>query len=642
MKFRIGVRVCRWCARMRIAIGFGESGGKMIENNIIEKIVAILKDPKNKGYRGYNIQFSKLAKNEDKEGREIFKLLEKVTSYNYLEASTSDSNDDHIITEEIEERNDDTESQVPTVYVKESSLDMNAHFSLLKEIDKRIDDAELQSCIADVLWELDNDWEYGLKAVDRYLAAFEEPRKWFLKIDCMERALTIAKELPKTGKRREVEDCIRKSIKEIREFDTTHFTGDLMLLFGDENGRFKRAYFDRAYIDIIEDIVKKSCDYSLIKFYLEIEAEWYGAIKDKNNQKKSLERIAEIAIENAAIYERAETIDGNACAQINNNFNETVQNYKKTGNAEKRNQCAHKIDHYQRMQMGDMKEVVVMTEVPKQFNIDLERKTFAEAIRAIADLDGWYDKEEIADEVLQGSGSGISQAFTTCLNINDYGMKESEQPNLSPEEIEELKNKENASGERVKELEKKKEQCMFSKVREWHECFGAILKTMLSSIRERYDFTEEDLDFLFENNCFVPQDRIGIFRKGIYQGLRGDYMLSSHLLAPQLENSLRELAHFYGNNTLRIADNGCQEEIPLGEVFTLPYFQGVFNQDILFNLRSLLTEKVGKNLRNKIMHGLLADTDFDRPKHVYLWWAALRLCVEEFPGSNTDSSEMEA
>ncbi|MCL2927754.1 MAG: DUF4209 domain-containing protein [Trichodesmium sp. MAG_R01] len=52
----------------------------------------------------------------------------------------------------------------------------------------------------------------------------------------------------------------------------------------------------------------------------------------------------------------------------------------------------------------------------------------------------------------------------------------------------------------------------------------------------------------------------------------------------------------------------------------------MFDEDTLFDLKGLLVDRSGSNLRNLMAHGLLDDEDFSSPLMSYLWWVTLRLC----------------
>jgi hypothetical protein len=57
-----------------------------------------------------------------------------------------------------------------------------------------------------------------------------------------------------------------------------------------------------------------------------------------------------------------------------------------------------------------------------------------------------------------------------------------------------------------------------------------------------------------------------------------------------------------------------------------------FGKSIAFNLRGILVEKFGSNLRNEMAHGLAHAGSFYSPESVYLWWLALHLA---FFGKNS-------
>ena len=48
-----------------------------------------------------------------------------------------------------------------------------------------------------------------------------------------------------------------------------------------------------------------------------------------------------------------------------------------------------------------------------------------------------------------------------------------------------------------------------------------------------------DLEYLVRHNPFIPPGHEGVFLQGLYYGLAGDFMIAGHLLASQIENSIR-------------------------------------------------------------------------------------------------------
>ncbi|HRF97031.1 MAG TPA: DUF4209 domain-containing protein, partial [Aggregatilineales bacterium] len=52
----------------------------------------------------------------------------------------------------------------------------------------------------------------------------------------------------------------------------------------------------------------------------------------------------------------------------------------------------------------------------------------------------------------------------------------------------------------------------------------------------------------------------------------------------------------------------------------------VLGENVVFDLRCLLIEKLGSNYRNDFAHGLLSDDGFSSYTAIYLWWLVLHLC----------------
>jgi Domain of unknown function (DUF4209) len=52
----------------------------------------------------------------------------------------------------------------------------------------------------------------------------------------------------------------------------------------------------------------------------------------------------------------------------------------------------------------------------------------------------------------------------------------------------------------------------------------------------------------------------------------------------------------------------------------------IFGVDFVFNLRGLLVEPFGANLRNEMAHGLLSANQMYSYAPRYVWWLTLRMC----------------
>lgn len=139
-----------------------------------------------------------------------------------------------------------------------------------------------------------------------------------------------------------------------------------------------------------------------------------------------------------------------------------------------------------------------------------------------------------------------------------------------------------------------------------------------------------DMMQLVTNNAYVPPDREFMFAKGLLAGFEGDFLVASHLLIPQLENSIRFVLNQNGNITSGLDKDGIQDEFDLNRILSSSEFketlEGIFGEDTVFDLRGLLVERYGANLRNDIAHGLLGYSSFNSISPCYIWWMVLRLC----------------
>ena len=109
--------------------------------------------------------------------------------------------------------------------------------------------------------------------------------------------------------------------------------------------------------------------------------------------------------------------------------------------------------------------------------------------------------------------------------------------------------------------------------------------------------------------------------------LGSDYLIFTHLIIPQIENSVRLV---FGINKLKITSvspDGTQEERDLNTLIKDPNAEKIFGKDLVWEMRSLLIEKSGPNLRNRLCHGLMSSEDLNSTSALFLLWLTLYLVV---------------
>jgi hypothetical protein len=149
-----------------------------------------------------------------------------------------------------------------------------------------------------------------------------------------------------------------------------------------------------------------------------------------------------------------------------------------------------------------------------------------------------------------------------------------------------------------------------------------------------------DLAFLVSNNPFIPPGHEHSFARGFHAGFVGDFHGAAYFLIPQVEESIRYVLENRGVITSKLDNKLVQEVRSLDKLLRMPETVDVFGEDHVFELRGILTEDFGSNLRNRLAHGLLTDGECFLPSVMHLWWILIRLCISPLlPEQGTPANE---
>ena len=193
--------------------------------------------------------------------------------------------------------------------------------------------------------------------------------------------------------------------------------------------------------------------------------------------------------------------------------------------------------------------------------------------------------------------------------------------------------------------EKSLESQMFTHLNRviWNWRASSFIDPARQKISEQHRLHKADFVFLVSENPFVPPGHEEVFLRGIHAGFHGDFLVASSLLVPQIENSIRYVLTNHGVDVTNYQDDRTQPVKLLGPLFDVPEMKEVFGEPCWFELRGLLIEKTGAELRNNISHGFISNADFYSPAAKNVWWIVLRLCMMPFAkqrdGSEVSNSE---
>jgi hypothetical protein len=155
-----------------------------------------------------------------------------------------------------------------------------------------------------------------------------------------------------------------------------------------------------------------------------------------------------------------------------------------------------------------------------------------------------------------------------------------------------------------------------------------LIVPAIRKIRAEHNVRLQDFYEIAVTSPFVPLGRETTFAKGLYAGFTFDLIVSTHLLIPQIEHSIRLHLERRGAITSGFDKQWRQNECDLNTTLRMPELKTIFDdEDLIFDLRGLLIEHHGSNLRNEMAHGLLDDAQLGTDVAMYLWALTLRLCM---------------
>ncbi|MCD6239868.1 MAG: DUF4209 domain-containing protein [Thermotogae bacterium] len=144
------------------------------------------------------------------------------------------------------------------------------------------------------------------------------------------------------------------------------------------------------------------------------------------------------------------------------------------------------------------------------------------------------------------------------------------------------------------------------------EFSSSFLRETLNAFINKFNLSTTDImNYLYESPIF-DERRKDFFIKGINAYLNEDFLISLHLLIPQVEALIRNLAEKIGIPILEPAPSGGFYYRTLDKLLGEKAIIKVLSEDICLYLRVLLTDPRGWNLRNNICHGISKHENFNQ------------------------------
>lgn len=118
------------------------------------------------------------------------------------------------------------------------------------------------------------------------------------------------------------------------------------------------------------------------------------------------------------------------------------------------------------------------------------------------------------------------------------------------------------------------------------------------------------LEFL-EDSPIIHKDRYEIIARGLEAYFAGDFLVTIHLLVPQIEEAIRNIIEVAGGNVLKPSRGGGYHLRTFDEILRDEIITEALGEDFSDYFRILFTDQRGWNIRNNVCHGMASPNMFN-------------------------------
>lgn len=491
-------------------------------------------------------------------------------------------------------------------------------------------DPELRARVGDLLWITTRDHEAAAAAVDAYLksaSAHESPDDWTETHDRITRALNVGLSLGRGGQTYRtciawIEDALRRCNGEDPSFGSARMM-ELLLDNGEGDASFYAALAEKAAARW-----QSEAHWELARVYWTVASRWFAKAQQPEEQRRAACSACETYVAQAAGCSSGQ--GGYTLAAFH--LEKAIGCFRKVGGQKDRVGELHaRLLECQKESVKEMK--------PVSFEIEVDDLVQA----AVAQVKGKSDLIEALDSLARIAGS--PNKMTLEKRVRDglqryrlQGLFDSVLGNEQGKTIARVAGSGNLSGEGDDQTIGLR---MFEEAKRHRALLAqATIEPARLQICSAHRVELRALLDVAARSPFVPPGREPLYALGLYAGLTGDWVTAAHVLLPQIEHSVRSILSARGIIVSGLDQEGIQEEFDLNRLLrssdTAEELEKVLGADLLFDLRGLLVERVGSNLRNVVAHGLLHAGQFNSVEVCYFWWITLKLCMSAVYETNVD------
>lgn len=556
-------------------------------------------------YEYSKIFYQEMKNSEDNTERLIYQLFGDITSYHLDLDSKGIPYGPYLITKD---------RRSPSIE------DLNEEeLSFLDDIIEEITNSEIKARVADVLWIRKRNYQKAMIACNAYLQAYYQmvkPESWNSSTQRLERAVQLSK-LFRKGKTKE--NILEALDKEIEKYSNEkkslflHHLVELML-------KIQKSNFTK-YAEILKKTaqsLEKEKDWRLSGEYWNLCSECYRYDKNlvERDQAKEAYGNTYVMLAYEAIHNNDTPIYAVASVHLNN----AIEIYRRIETAKDIVKKLHiEMLEYQKKAVKQMQKIEIsnidISKITQDVIAEVKEKSFREKLFILSTHWATLDIKAIEEQARKSLKENVLDRFLPTVKVNSEGK------NIHKSSSAYFHDQESAEFKEALKDEMHKQSQIYRQM-----AVQAMIYPIQEQIRSEHFFMLRDLLFLVVNNPFIPEGREQIYAEGLLAGLRGDFLISTHLLIPQLENSIRYILANEGEIVSTLNSEGIQEEKNLNTLLYNPKLKNLLGDTIVFDLQGLLVEKSGHNTRNLVSHGLYNYNEFLSVPTIYTWWIIFKIC----------------
>jgi Domain of unknown function (DUF4209) len=499
--------------------------------------------------------------------------------------------------------------------------------TVLEEIVHEISDPEIRARIADLVWTLkvynrdaSRDHQLVVIAIESYLEVaklLEERECWRGLVRRLKHAVYLAKSFGQPALATEALDYTQLLLDTYADLSSSFPFAEMMEIL--QQHKAGDAVRNAALAEREALRAREEGRWRDARRYGEIKAAWHQTENDDEKRFESLRFVAETYVNEA---EDATTRHPPSHLVASVFLDDAITALERSrGSKERIEELKRKRALYQAKIPSELKSIEVSEDISDYVVAARELvkgKSLLEAIYHLAFVVAPC-KVAVLEEDALGDSETTFRDLVSVRRLNKDGKTVGIRPPILSNDADERKQAQKAK--------------MLDQARLYQGIYTrALIEPARKQINVEHSIQVKDILPIVVDNPFVPHGREIIFARGLHAGLMGDFLVSDHLLIPQLENSLRYLLTQHGlvvtGDKQRIQNERLLGTILHDDPFA-PKLEEILKEDILFDLQGLLGEG-GVNLRNRISHGLMDAEEFDVTQVTqisYLWWLILRLCI---------------